>query len=142
MFCECVKAASVIRAKRYHFNRVQMKLSFPEESVPLPKIPIHRVSELERQPSNFPPGWTRLAEANPTGWREEYYARWIAKRIAAGLPHKINNPLPSLAPSSEGSKITSRHEGQRAGNAVPGQLCDPRRMKAWTAGGTRSAVCA
>ena len=40
----------------------------------------------------------------------------------------------SASANIDAKKITSRHAGDSAGNAVPGKLCDPRQMTASTAG--------
>jgi hypothetical protein len=149
MLCECIQRSNSLRAIRFLRRRLQMEFEFPSEvaAIPLKKRTGPSITELERQPSNFPPGWMQLSSANPSGWREVYYASWVASRKAAGLPHFIKNPLPSWAhPAGKkpcasarvdgANQITSRGEGNSSGNAVPGQLCDPRRMTAFPAGDT------
>ena len=155
MICACVHEATRQRLKRIFLRKTQLELPFP----PLPPTP-EMLAQLallkapenstlyQRQPCNFPPGWMAMADADPFGWREKHYARWSERRKAEGLPHVVLNPMPSRrldAPPPRPldwadqfskkkpvrrAKITSSREGTRAGNAVPGQLCDPRRMKA------------
>ena len=122
--CDCASLATVRRHKRIYVAKHQLTLPFPEPSTSKIKcIGNYKTTLLEQQPAKFPHAWWRLADANGSDWRVQYQREWVAKRKAAGLPHLIANP-------SVPKKITSQRVGTSAGNAVPGQLCDPRQMTA------------
>lgn len=128
MNCECVLNANRRRRKRIVIAKLQMLLPFPEEAfAAAPKRIGPDSTVMLRQPSRFPPNWFRLSIADPN-WRYHYEQRWIEDRRRAGHPHTISNPTPRIADGP--GKITSRSVAKSAGNAVPGPLCDPRRMTA------------
>ena len=106
------------RSRLDRFLKTKNQLTFPfavdmrsfDYVTPLPVIEERRgpsLLELNRQPKDFPPQWWKLAEANPTNWRELHYAQWSEKRKAKGLPHTVRKPLPSQVPVARRKPPTS-----------------------------------
>jgi hypothetical protein len=141
MMCECEKESHLRRRRRAYAYWYQLRLPFPETIAIVPSNAKKKKkkgpsqTELDRQPSNFPPGWWSRAVSQGPDWRWHYQQEWIEKRKAADLPHVVKNPAPPpkkpcVATIPMPNEIAGRSVGTSAGNAVPGQLCEPRQMTA------------